>query len=162
MDIGILNPKKVEFFRASEDFVGLKHDGKEFRRIALSRALPYQRPESYISVFDEENKEIGIIRELSELPAEQAELLRTELRRRYFSPQVLEILSTKEKMGYLYVEVRLDSGQRTFALKDFSRNIKNIGGSRFVLFDVDGNRYIIEDLNTLDQKSRRRIDPYLY
>jgi hypothetical protein len=31
-----------------------------------------------------------------------------------------------------------------------------------MIFDVDGNRYLIEDTSAMDKKSLRLIEPYLF
>ena len=87
--------------------------------------------------------------------------LREALRLRYFSPQILEIRSVKEKMGYLYMEVRIEGGERVFAVKDYSRSLRAIDAHRLMVTDVEGNRYVIPDIDALDIRSRRRIEPYL-
>jgi hypothetical protein len=33
---------------------------------------------------------------------------------------------------------------------------------KLIIFDVDGNRYIIPSLDGLDKKSLKRLEPYLF
>ena len=114
-----------------------------------------------MSIRDEDDKELGIIADLSDFPEDQRALVREALRLRYFTPQILEIRSVKEKMGNLYLDVRIEGGERVFAVKDYSRDRRAIDAHRLMIVDVEGNRYIIEDLEALDIRSRRRIEPYL-
>lgn len=162
MDIRLIEPEKAQFAKTGKGFVSLTLDETEYKRIALRRILPYTMPDDYISVCDKEQKEIGIIKAISEYPEEQACILREELERRYYCPRIKTILSVKEKMGYVYFEVLLEKGDKSFALKDVSKNIRRIDEKRLMLFDVDGNRYVIDDLEALDVKSRRNIEPYLF
>jgi hypothetical protein len=162
MDINILNTDSVEFYLTVNNFVGLKYKDKDYKRVILSRILPLNDPDEYISIIDTENAEIGIIRSISELREEQAKIIRDELSKRYYCPSVLRISSVKEKMGYVYFDVEIKGRSKNFAVKDVSRNIRQLDDKRIMIFDIDGNRYIIEDINQLDAKSARRIEPYLF
>jgi len=169
VDLGILDISKAEFYKTDGGFAGLKYDGKDYPHVTLKRALPIAQPNEYISVYDAENKEVGIIKALNELSAANLDIAVNELARRYFCPFVLEIKSVKDKMGYVYIELLLspeDGSAKTHvkscALKDVSRNIRMLNEKSIIIFDVDGNRYLIKDVNALDKASRKRIDPYLF
>ena len=162
MDIGILDCDSAEFFETNNGFVGLKYQDKEYKRIVLLRTLPFKKPEEFISIADSENKEIAILQDISLLSESQAEIVRKELAKRYYCPIILEIQSVKEKMGYVYFDVRINNGTRNFAVKDVSRNVRQLDDRRIIIFDVDGNRYLIEEISALDAKSLRRIEPYLF
>ena len=160
-DIGLLAPEDITFYTAAAGFLGAKTKERDCPRVTVSRVLPFTQPEKYLSIRDEENAELGIIADLAAFPEDQRKLLREALRMRYFSPQILEIRSVKEKMGYLYLEVRIEGGERVFAVKDYSRNLRAIDAHRLMITDVEGNRYVIEDIEAMDTRSRRRIEPYL-
>jgi hypothetical protein len=162
MDIGLLDCGNAEFYVSGNGFVGLRYMGKDYKRVVLSRTLPFKKPDEYISIADTENKEIGILRSINELSDGQAGILRKELEKRYYCPSVIEILSVKEKMGYVYFDVRIKGGTKTFAVKDVSRNVRQLDDRRIIIFDVDGNRYMVEEISALDAKSLRRIEPYLF
>lgn len=160
-DIGLLSPSDITFYAAAAGFLGARTHDRDCPRVTVSRILPFSQPEKYLSIRDEENAELGIIADLSTFPEDQRALLREALRLRYFSPQILEIRSVKEKMGYLYMEVRIEGGERVFAVKDYSRSLRAIDAHRLMVTDVEGNRYVIPDIDALDIRSRRRIEPYL-
>lgn len=166
IDIGFLDLAKATFFQTSGGFTGLAYDGKEYKRISLRRALPLHDPGNYISVADPENKEIGIIRSLAELSDGQLPIVLTELDRRYYCPEVLQIKSVKDKLGYVYMEMVIGGkdgkAEKTCAVKDVNRNIRMLADDRLIIFDVDGNRYIVPSLNGLDKKSLKRLEPYLF
>ena len=160
--VGILNPDELEFFRSPYGFLHMKQGGTEHKHIILRRMLPFSQLDEYISVANREQEEIGILRDLSLLSPEQALLLREELFSRYYCPAITQIHSMKDKMGYVYAEVSLGEHRRAFALKDVSKNIRRHGDSELMLFDVDGNRYRIPDIRSLDKKSMRRLETYLF
>ena len=166
-DIGLLDLDKAAFYMTEGGFTGLRYGEQEYRHITLRRSLPIGKPSEYISVTDHENKEIGIIRNLADLSGEQLAIVTAELDNRYYCPDVLEIKSVKDKLGYVYMELRLarDGGQehtKSCAVKDVSRNIRMLGEDSLLIFDVDGNRYIVRELSRIDKKSLKRLEPYMF
>lgn len=162
IDIGILEAPSLTFYTNKNGFLCLKIGETDHKRVKLSRVLPFSEPYRYISVADMEGKEIGILRDTDSLPAEQAVLVKRELDNRYYCPAVTEIASIKEKMGYFYFDVKIGDYKKVFAAKDISKSIKMLDDQCIIITDVDGNRYLIEDVWAIDAKSRRRIEPYLY
>jgi len=166
IDLGILDPKKAEFFETEGGFTGLRYNGTEYPRVSLRRSMPLADPDSYISAADGEGKEICVLRSLNDLSGEQLRIVREELDRRYYCPEVREIVSVKDKMGYVYMELLLigrgGDFEKSCAVKDVNKNIRLVDDDRLIIFDVDGNRYIVPSLNGLDKKSRRRLEPYLF
>jgi mRNA-degrading endonuclease HigB of HigAB toxin-antitoxin module len=166
IDLGLLDPKTAEFFVTDGGFIGLRFNGSEYGRVSLRRSMPLADPDSYISVADRENKEICVIRALNDLSGEQLRIVREELERRYYCPEIKEIKSVKDKMGYVYLELILSgrgsSFEKSCAVKDVNKNIRLVDEDRLIIFDVDGNRYIVPSLIALDKKSRRRLEPYLF
>ena len=137
-------------------------DVRSFERVFLHRAFPYELPEQYISVQAEENEEVGIIYDVSEFDGKNAELLRRELERKYFSPRIKEIKSVKERYGFSYWKITDDSGKEmTFTVKDTFKSIKHTGDDSITVIDVDGNRFTVESIRALTSKSYRKIELYL-
>ena len=167
LDIGLMEMDKAEFFVTDGGFAGLKYKENEYRHITLRRTSPIMMPMEYISVADHENKEIGIIRSMDELSGSQRVIVENELDYRYYSPEVMEIISVKDKLGYVYIEMKLKnkngkSSVKSCAVKDVNRNIRMLSENSLIIFDVDGNRYIISTLSSLDKQSIRKLDPYLF
>ena len=167
LDLGIMDTKEAVFYTTEGGFAGLRYKGEDYKHIVLRRIMPIDQPLHYISVADQENKEIAIIKSVTELANEQREIVENELDNRYYSPQVLEIMSVKDKLGYVYMEMRLRNKQgkeydKSCAVKDVSRNIRMLSSNSVIIFDVDGNRYVIPDLNALSKQSLRRLDTYLF
>jgi hypothetical protein len=166
IDIGMLDIQNAEFYVTPGGFTGLKYAGKDYKRITLRRALPIGNPMEYISVADKDNKEIGMIRSLADLSEKQYDIVVKELDNRYYSPTVYEVKSVKDKLGYVYMELIIGRDDQRFkkncAVKDVSKNIRMLDDDRLAIFDVDGNRYIIQSLAGLDKKSLKRLEPYLF
>jgi len=167
MDLGIMDLREAVFYVAEGGFAGLRYKGCDYKHVVLRRIMPIDQPFNYISVADQENKEIGIIKAVEDLSASQREIVEQELDSRYYSPVVLEIPSVKDKLGYVYMEMRLQNKQgkeynKSCAVKDVSRNIRMLSSNSVIIFDVDGNRYVVPNLGALNKQSLRRLDSYLF
>jgi len=167
IDLGIMDLNETEFYATEGGFLGVKFKGEDHKHIVLRKIMPMQEPLSYISVADEENKEIGILKSVEALPAAQQEIVIKELDSRYYCPEVLEVVSVQDKLGYVYMEMRLRNKQgaeytKNCAIKDVSRNIRMLTPTSVIIFDVDGNRYIISDVANLNRQSMRKLDAYLF
>ena len=167
LDLGIMDTEKAEFYVTEGGFTGLKYNDKDYKHITLRRTMPIKQPMEYISVADHENKEIAILRAVDALSGEQRAIVEKELDNRYYSPEVLEILSVKDKLGYVYIEMRLKNKKgrehvKSCAVKDVNKNIRMLSESSLIIFDVDGNRYIVSALSALDKQSIKKLDPYLF
>jgi len=153
-------------FEMKNRFLTLIHteDGEEktYDRVFLHRAFPHELMWEYISVIAEDNKEIGLIYKIDDFDEDTVKLLRTEIERKYFSPEISEIQNLKERYGFSYWKVKTADGRHlNFTMQDTFRNIIRIGDDQALLVDVDGNRYTIKSITELDRKSYRRIELYL-
>ncbi len=133
----------------------------EERRVTLFRQFPLDLLWEYISVLDEEMREVGIIRDIATFDEATRSLLEKELKKRYYTVTVTAILSVKERFGCSYWQVRTEEGLIKFTLRDTMRSISSVNGSRVFFTDVDGNRYEIPDLAALDPKSRKCLELYI-
>jgi len=167
VDLGMIDLPSVEFYSTEGGFVGMKYKGEDYPHIVLRRIMPIQQPLNYISIADSEDKEIGILQAVDDLSESQKAIVIKELDNRYYSPEVLEVHSVQDKLGYVYIEMRLKNKQnkeytKSCAIKDVSRNIRMLSQTSVIIFDVDGNRYIIPDVAKLNRQSMRKLDAYLF
>ncbi len=142
----------------------LTQDGEEkgYDRVFLHRAFPHELLFQYISVLDEEKKEIGIIFDIDDLDADAKALIVDEIEKKYYSPVINEIKSLKERYGFSYWKVVLDDGRElSFTMQDTYKNILHTGEDSIMLIDVDSNRYTIKSISALSTKSYRKIELYL-
>ncbi len=149
-------------FSMKNGFLTAKKGEECYDRVFLHRTFPFDKPWEYISVIDPDNKEIGIIYDIADYDRETEELLRTELKRKYYEPRVKTILSLKERYGFSYWTVITDEERKvSFTMQDTFRNIIRVGDDKAILLDVDGNRFVIESIIGLDKKSHKKIELYI-
>ena len=130
-------------------------------RVLLHRDFPFEFPYAYISVMNTDSMELAFIKDIELFEGEEKEILVKELERKYYSPKIWKIYSVKERFGFSYWDVETPAGRVTFTLQDTFKSISRAGESRLFFFDVDGNRFTIEDVDALDRKSHKKIELYL-
>ena len=156
-----VNPEKCIFSVNPSGFLAAEIDGKVYKRVILTRTLPLSLPNEYICISDIEKNEVGIIEKIADFSPEQQKLINSELSQRYYCPVIDKIDSIKEKMGNFYFDVVIGGVKKSFAVKDITKSIRQHGDAIDVT-DIDGNRYRITDFDSIEAKSRRKLEPYLY
>lgn len=154
-----LTPENASFLM-KDGFLYIRFHGRE-QRAFLCRQFPFEMLWEFISVLDEEQCEIGIIRNVDLFVGDAQKLLTDELNRRYYSPVIQKIHSMKERYGFSYWKVQTVEGEVSFTLHDTYRSIIRAGEKRVILMDVDGNRFEIPNVEALDRKSYKKIELYL-
>ncbi len=129
--------------------------------IEVKRAFPFEKPEEFIVLTDSEGKDQGFIRALSERREEEQILLRKELARRYFMPQIKKIFKITDRFNFSYWKTDTDKGTLEFSVRDTNRSIVHLG-KRLIITDADGNRYEIPDIDKLQSTDRKKIEIYLW
>ncbi len=156
--IRFLSPAECRFDLTEGGFLRLDLGEDRYDPVYVFRSFPLSLGDHYLSVRDDKNKEIGIIRELSDFSLDQADLVRSELERRYFTPIIQRVDKMKEEFGYIYWEVETDRGARRFTTKGSHDCILPVGENRLMILDVDGNRFEVPNYRELDLKSARQIE----
>lgn len=159
-----LNRDNARFSRTKGGFVSLEYNGNTWQRIAVYRAFPFTDPERYISIRepDEKAKEIGMVQDLNkDLDPQTAELLREQLRIRYFTPKILKIQDIKEEYGFAYFKAVTEQGPCRFTIHMSGSSVVRLSDSRILLSDLDGNRFEIEDLNRLSESELHKLDLFI-
>ena len=137
-------------------------DGKrDYGRVILHRAFPFDRPDEIISVQQEDGFEIGIIRNINDFDEKTVEILNKSLDNKYYVPEITKIVSAKDRFGFVYFKCETDSGVCDFVVRNPFGSIIRLSETRIILIDIDGNRYSVKDTSALDRKSFRKIELYI-
>lgn len=148
--------------------VRIWHD--EFRRLHVqaeggddhvdvrpARVFPISSAAGYISFLNEDDSEVMLLRNPDDLDPESLRNLQDALARAYFVPRIVEIYSIEDSHGAARWEVDTDRGYRVFDVRD-REDVRVSHNRRVLLQDADGNRFEIEDVTVLDERSRRLLD----
>ena len=110
-----------------------------------------------VSIMSEDKKELVLLDSLDVLDAESRKVAEEALAQRYLVPRITSIPVANATMGYRYLSVETDHGPRNFVLRDPNTNVVWVSDDMLTIRDTLGNRYEIESLAGLDERSRENI-----
>ncbi|MGN1096197.1 MAG: DUF1854 domain-containing protein [Eubacteriales bacterium] len=149
-----INGDEVKITRTGDTSVDLEtYDGRRFENLEPLRLFPVSGITKYISLLDENGKEIAIIRDLERLMPESKKAVSESLASYYIVPKIKKIISRVEKYGNITWTVETDRGVHSFAILNTSIDIKTLYDGRILVRDSNDNRYEIEDVEKLDKDS---------
>jgi hypothetical protein len=151
--ICFLDPQKLKFSKVGAVLQLTVAGEKPFLKTIVSRVFPLSHPGRYLSVRDGDGGEVGIIRSLDDLDSDSRRLVEAELSRRYFMPVIHRIRKVIERFGTVEWHVDTDRGPCRFTTRDLREKVLRLDSGRYVLQDVDENRYEIPNTSRLDTKS---------
>ncbi len=152
----------ARFTRKEITIVDLElYDGRKFENLEPRRLFPMTGLEKYITLLDQEGREVAVIRDLRTLPPEERRIIEECLDEYYLIPRIVKIHECKESFGLLTIKAETDRGNAVIEIRNILHGLKLLYGSRVLLRDSNDNRYEIPDLNRLDRKSRAMIDSFL-
>jgi hypothetical protein len=134
--------------------------GALFENIAPVRSFPIQAPEEGLALVNTDGKEIAWLERLSDLPVDQAELIREELAGREFMPEVSAILSVTSYATPCTWTVKTNRGDTQFVLRG-EEDIRRIGTESLLIADTHGINFLIRDQYGLDKHSKKILDRFL-
>lgn len=151
------------FARTDGGFVSMEYNGKTYSRVSVHRCFPHSDPDKYISIRepDSDGREIGIIEDLTALPSELRDMLEEQMRLRYFAPKILKVHDVKSEYGYSYWDVTTDRGRCRFTAHLGGGSVYSIGKDRYLVNDLDGNRFEIPNLYALSAKEVKKLDLFI-
>jgi ATP-binding cassette subfamily B protein len=137
-----------------------------FRGVFAVNLFPATNPRDYISLRvwnrEGEAREIGILRRLDEWPAEAQKLVEAALARRYFLQTIVGVDSIRLELGHLHCQVRTNHGPRRFTMRWSQSQVQDFGERGKMLLDLDDNRYLVHDVQTLPPKEREVFQRFVY
>lgn len=139
-------------------FIGA--DGQKHSDVNPVALFPISTPDSWISIRSAEGTELVCLEDPQALPTHVWKLLREELSRREFVPEIRRIVRVSGNSEPCEWEVETDRGPTRFVLKS-EDDVRRIGDQQIVILDAHGTRYHIPDLSAVDVKSRRIVEWYV-
>jgi ATP-binding cassette subfamily B protein len=130
------------------------------------RCMPIRFPSHFISLrhLDPHGKEreIGVIRHLSEWPREAQQLVREALLRRYFVHTIFSITTMVQRGNSIMIKADTDLGPMEFTIRAQPDRAQDFGPRGKILLDTDENRYLVPDISALSERDRRLFLRYIY
>lgn len=128
--------------------------------VAVVRCFPWTAPDRFLSLRDEGDEEVALVRDVAELDADSRRALETALADAAFVFEVEAVLAVEEEIEIRAFRVRTRQGPRRFqTLRDeWPRELPD--GS--LLFrDVGGDLYRVPPAEALDPHSRKALFAFL-
>jgi hypothetical protein len=160
-DLRYLDAGKLRLFRHGATLRLTIEGEASWLKVSVVRVFPLSRPQRHLSLRDGKNKEIGILVDAGDLDAEGRQLVEEELGRRYLVPVIRRVLRVRERFGTVDWEVETDRGVCTFTMRSIRENVYQPSPGRYLLTDVESNRYDVPDLSALDPASQSWLLRYL-
>jgi hypothetical protein len=139
-------------------FTGAQGDVHEV--IVPVRAFPISAPDAGVSLLGEDGHELRWIAQLSELPEAARALIEAELAQREFMPEITRINQVSSFATPSKWQVSTNRGETELLLKA-EDHIRRIAHNTLLVTDGHGVSYLIRDIDTMDQRSRKLLDRFL-
>ena len=136
----------------------VKVGDEEFSDVRPRRAFPLSSKSDYVSFLTDRDTEVVLLTDPRNLDRTSRKALERALDRVYYTAQILRVDKISEAMGVSMWEVLTNRGYAKFEIVDRQRFIHILPGGRYLITDVDGNRFEIEDISRLDAHSRSLIE----
>lgn len=130
------------------------YTGEVFENVEARRLFPTTGPDKYITLLNEDGKEVAVIRDLETLTPDSAAAVREVLKEYYLIPRICTITKVESKPGGNYIHAETDRGACFFKIQSRQQDIKVLFDYRVLIRDSNDNRYEIPDFRALDRKSR--------
>lgn len=137
-------------------------DGTTYENLEPRRLFPTTRPDMYITLLGEGEREVALIRDMKDLDDASREAIEACFAEFYRVPYITRVIETRAQFGSLTWTVYTDhGGPLTFRIRNRNSDVKMLRGGRVLVRDSNDNRYEIKCLDDLDANSRRLLFPYL-
>ncbi len=136
-----------------------------YPRVVLRSCFPVSEDTLFLSVRDatDEQKEIGIIKDWTNLSPASREAVAHELNLHYFVPKIKRILDIREELGFLYWTVDTDKGPQEFVMRNsVIRYAREVSPGHWLIIDVNEARHEIPSIQALDAHSQKLVQKFLY
>jgi hypothetical protein len=153
---------EIEIFYAGSDVLRMTIAGdKSYVTVKPVWSAPLTHPGKHLAIVDSKGEEVAHFDDPNELSDQSLAAVREELHRRYLTARVLSISDARSEFGATYWHVDTDRGERDFVTQSLQENVQWLGDHHVLLIDVDGNRFDVPDIRSLDARSREILTAIL-
>ncbi len=134
--------------------------GDDVRAVTVRRLFPWSQPGQYISLRDDEENEVALVRRVADLDVDSARMLEVALAEAGFVLEITRIIDIDEEIEIRNWSVQTRQGSRTFQTKldDWPRELP---GGGVLVQDVSGDLYVVPEPDALDSASQKLLWAYV-
>ncbi len=140
-----------------------------YPQVTVYRAFPLSEPGRWVVFLDRMDREIGMLGDIALLAPDSRRLCAEALHFRYLTPQVTEILEVREDVveggawsPVLLWDLATPHGRLHLRLPNVHSHVRRLGERGLLLWDREGRRAEIHDVEALPPTSRRWLQRYLW
>ena len=135
-----------------------KNGSDEWQKVWLKQCFPKTMPHNYLSVLNEDNEELILIKSLSSLSDETKDVISRYLKFKNFKIEIVEILGIEEEYGIRQWQVDTVQGARIFqtAVQDWPTKERGV----IRIEDIHNDVYFA-DLDRLSKQSLKKLSFYV-
>jgi hypothetical protein len=124
--------------------------------VTVRRCFPWSEPYQHLSLRDKDDNEVAMVRHPAELDEPSRVALEEAVREAGFAFVVTRVIEVEEEVELRHWQVETEQGARSFQtrLDDWPRQLP---GGGFLIRDVGGDLYRLENPSDLDKKSRELL-----
>jgi hypothetical protein len=153
-ELRFLDPARLEFTREGAELRVTLTDEFSVLDARIVRIFPISDPDRQLSLRDAKGNEIGILSDPARLPTAARRLVEEAVDRRYFLPVITRIVSARDRFGTTRWKIETDHGPKSFITRNLREEVLAPVPGRYLLKDIDGNRYDVPDVSCLDAASQ--------
>ncbi len=144
---------KIEW-RADGQLLASRNGSEQVVRI--TRCFPWSQPDRYVSLRDDDENEVALIDNLTDLDEDSRKAIVVALAEAGFVLEIEKVIAIMEDFEIRSWEVMTRQGPRKFqtALDDWPIAVP---GGALVIRDVSGDLFFIDDPEALDEPSRKLL-----
>lgn len=131
-------------------------DSTNDQQVIARRAMPWSRPDQFISLRNKDGNEIAMIESLDTIPPDARGQILRFLDQGTFVPKIKRIETINMEHGYQLWDVITDAGTLQLRVQE-REDIRFLSETRFSVKDANGNVYEIPNVNELDAQSQREL-----
>lgn len=153
----LTQPERVRLWEDAFHVLHLAVDDKEHANVHPRHVFPLSGNVDYVSFLDDKDKEVALVAQPHKLDKASRQALEKALERMYYVARIVRVDEISETMGVTHWEVQTDRGYAAFDVVDLHQ-IRRLPQGRLLIADADGNRFEIENVGRLDQRSQSIIN----
>jgi hypothetical protein len=158
-DVRFLDPAQIHLRQGDREAPNMTVEGdRSYLDIRVRLAFPFSFPDEYLVLHDSKDEVIGMLKDITGLDDDSVRVVSEDLDRRYFRPEIVEIIAIREEYGCTLFDVVTSRGPASFTVRNIGENIRENEAGRLRIRDMHGSVYEIPDLSRLDLASRHRLE----
>lgn len=130
------------------------------RALRVCRMFPWSEPGRYVSLRDDDEEELALVRAPSRLEPDSCAALEVSLAEAGFVMEIVSVVSVEEEIEIRTFVVETAQGPRTFQTER-DEWPRELAGGGLLLRDVAGDLYAVRDAERLDATSRKLLWAFL-